>query len=203
MKKCKICGEYKNINDFYVNRTTKDGYFTHCKICDKEKRNQYYIEYRKNNVDKKKEYNKKYSINNKEKLKEYRNKNNRTEYFRNYMNYRYKTDIIYKLSKVIRHLVYSSMKRQGYTKNSKTYELLGCTCKEFKEYLESKFETWMTWENYGKYNGELNHGWDIDHIIPFNSAKSEEELIKLNHYSNLQPLCSYTNRHIKDNYSKK
>jgi len=55
----------------------------------------------------------------------------------------------------------------------------------------------MTWENYGKYNGDLNHGWDIDHIIPVCSAKTTEEVIELNHYTNLQPLCGYTNRYIK------
>lgn len=49
---------------------------------------------------------------------------------------------------------------------------------------------------YGLYNGELNHGWDIDHIIPLSSAKSEEELLNSNNYENLQPLCSYKNRYI-------
>lgn len=39
----------------------------------------------------------------------------------------------------------------------------------------------MTWENRGLYNGELNYGWDIDHIIPLSSVNSEEEIIKLNH----------------------
>jgi hypothetical protein len=29
------------------------------------------------------------------------------------------------------------------------------------------------------------------------SATSEDDVIKLNHYTNLQPLCSYTNRYIK------
>jgi len=57
----------------------------------------------------------------------------------------------------------------------------------------------MTWENKGLYNGELSYGWDIDHIIPLSSASTEEELIKLNHYTNLQPLCSYINRYIKMN----
>lgn len=57
----------------------------------------------------------------------------------------------------------------------------------------------MTWDNHGKYNGELNYGWDIDHIIPTSSANTEEELIKLNHYTNLQPLCSYVNRYVKKN----
>jgi len=55
----------------------------------------------------------------------------------------------------------------------------------------------VAWENRGLYNGELNYGWDIDHIIPLSSALTEEKLIKLNHYTNLQPLCSYTNRYIK------
>lgn len=58
----------------------------------------------------------------------------------------------------------------------------------------------MTWENKGLYNGELNHGWDIDHIIPTSSAKTEEEVVKLNHYTNLQPLCSKINRDIKKNF---
>ena len=57
----------------------------------------------------------------------------------------------------------------------------------------------MTWENRGKYNGELNFGWDIDHIIPISSATTEEEILKLNHYTNLQPLCSRINRDIKKN----
>lgn len=84
-------------------------------------------------------------------------------------------------------------------KNNKTEIILGCSFEEFKLYLESKFEDWMNWENRGLYNGEFNYGWDIDHIIPLSIAKSEEELIKLNHYTNLQPLCSKINRDIKSN----
>lgn len=55
------------------------------------------------------------------------------------------------------------------------------------------------WENYGKYNGHLNYGWDIDHIVPISSAKTIEEVMNLNHYTNMQPLCSYVNRCIKRN----
>jgi|LakMenEpi03Aug12_release.lakeMendotaPanAssembly.Ray.scaffolds.fasta_scaffold146267_5 hypothetical protein len=67
----------------------------------------------------------------------------------------------------------------------------------FKLYLESKFEPWMSWDNYGKYNGKLCYGWDIDHIVPLSSANTEEEIIKLSHYTNLQPLCSKINRYYK------
>jgi len=45
----------------------------------------------------------------------------------------------------------------------------------------------MCWENYG-----LN-GWHIDHIIPLISAKTEEEIYKLCHFTNLQPLWWYEN----------
>jgi hypothetical protein len=78
-----------------------------------------------------------------------------------------------------------------------TEEIIGCSYEFLLKYLESKFEKWMTWENYGKYNGEFNYGWDIDHIIPLSSAFNEVDLLKLNHYSNLQPLCSLINRNIK------
>jgi hypothetical protein len=79
---------------------------------------------------------------------------------------------------------------------------LGCSLPEFKNYIESKFEPWMTWENRGKYNGKFNYGWDIDHIIPSITAINESDIIKLNHYANLQPLCSKINREIKRDYHK-
>ncbi len=97
----------------------------------------------------------------------------------------------------IRGLIYNSFYEKGLKKNSKTEQILGCSILEFKSFIENKFEKWMNWENKGLYNGELNYGWDIDHIIPLSFAKTEEELLKLNHYKNLQPLCSKINRDIK------
>lgn len=83
----------------------------------------------------------------------------------------------------------------SYRKDSNTINILGCNYEEFKSYIESKFETWMNWDNYGKYNGEFNYGWDFDHIIPVSSAKTVDD--RLNHYTNFQPLCSKINRDIK------
>jgi hypothetical protein len=90
-----------------------------------------------------------------------------------------------------------SIKRNGYSKTTNPYEILGCSYEDFKTHIESKFESWMNWDNYGLCNNEFNYGWDIDHIIPCASAITEEELLKLNHYSNLQPLCSHINRNLK------
>jgi hypothetical protein len=75
--------------------------------------------------------------------------------------------------------------------------ILGCTFEEFKSYLEAKWEPWMNWENYGLYNGKPNYGWDIDHIKPIKTAITEDDIINLNYYTNLQPLCSFINREIK------
>ena len=63
---------------------------------------------------------------------------------------------------------------------------MGCTFEELQKYLE------QTWENnYGtSYNGEEVH---IDHIIPLVTAKTEEDIIKLNHYTNLQLLTPEDN----------
>lgn len=58
--------------------------------------------------------------------------------------------------------------------------------------LESQFESWMSWENNGMYVKDLAT-WQIDHIIPISSAKTEEEVIKLNHYTNFRPLESFEN----------
>ena len=82
-------------------------------------------------------------------------------------------------------------------KNSKTESIIGCSISEFMLYIESKFEPWMTFENRGLYNGEFDYGWDIDHIVPISTANTEDDVVRLNHYSNLQPLCSKINRDIK------
>ena len=153
---------------------------------EKEKKRQYL--YYLNNKEKVLKRNKFHRDSNKEKYKLYR-----TEYDKN----RSKSDIIYKLKNTISSSIRSSFYYLNRKKNSRTTEILGCSIGEFKIYLESKFEDWMTWENKGLYNGELNYGWDIDHIIPISSAKTEEDIILLNHYTNLQPLCSHINRYIK------
>ncbi len=110
------------------------------------------------------------------------------------------TDVLFKLKHTIATSIRGSFKKNGFTKRTRTYQILGCTFEEFRIYLESKFEPWMNWENYGNPNDgvyETNKTWDIDHIIPISSALTEKDIIRLNHYSNLQPLCSYLNRWIK------
>jgi hypothetical protein len=67
-----------------------------------------------------------------------------------------------------------------------SFEIIGCSKDDLRKHLESKFKGGMTWQNYGSY-------WHIDHIVPLISAKSPEEVKKLCHWTNLQPLTAFEN----------
>lgn len=122
----------------------------------------------------------------------------RIEYNNKYVKQRKQSDPLFKLKYNIRTLIGNSIRNKGYIKPPQSSKILGCTLDEFKQYIESQFEPWMTWDNYGcKSPSGPNTTWDIDHIIPLNSATTEEDIIKLNHYTNLRPLCSYNNRFVK------
>lgn len=182
-KKCTKC--------FRTLPATKDFFWKNNKM--KYKLNHYcidclkadFIKYRKTH----KKEEKLYRLNNKEK----RNKRERE---------RRKKDVIFKLSMNTRNLIKNTFVKQKFTKQSKTYQILGCTYEEFKEYIEKQFSNWMSWNNYGKYNGCFNFGWDLDHKIPICTAKTKEDIIKLNHYTNFQPLCSKINRESKKGNSR-
>ena len=148
------------------------------------------------NKDKVKEYNKNY---NKNYIKNYTetDKERIREYQREYRKNRIKTDPIYKMRITIKRSILKTLKTNGFKKLSTTELILGFSFQDFKEHLESQFEDWMTWENHGLYNGTYNYGWDIDHNIPTSSAITQDELLKLNHYTNLKPLCSKVNRYEK------
>jgi hypothetical protein len=72
-------------------------------------------------------------------------------------------------------------------KHNKTFDIVGCSPQQLKEHIQSQFKDNMSWENYGYY------GWHIDHITPLSSAKTEEEIYQLCHYTNLQPLWAEDN----------
>jgi hypothetical protein len=158
--------------------------------------------YREKNKEKLNNDSKQWAEDNKEKLKEYRKKwreNNKENRNRKEI-LRRQNDPLYRLKSNIRSLIGGVIRKKGYIKISKTEEILGCTFENFKKHLESQFESWMNWDNYGNWNGiptEINIAWDIDHHIPISSGLSEGEIIKLNHYTNLKPLCSYNNRWVK------
>ena len=94
--------------------------------------------------------------------------------------------IYIKLYKVMYRRVYKFRKKHGVGIEIMISEMVGCSFKELKSYLESKWVNGMNWENYGE--------WEIDHIIPLSKDDTREGFIRLNHYSNLQPLWKEDNR---------
>jgi hypothetical protein len=130
------------------------------------------------NRDKQIAYTKAYRKANRDKVNTQRNKNR---------NNRMKTDIQFKLSRVLRRRLYKAL--HGNYKNGSAVKDLGCTIDELKTHLESKFQSGMTWDNWSL------KGWHIDHIKPLASfdLTDREQLLIACHYTNLQPLWAKDN----------
>jgi hypothetical protein len=63
---------------------------------------------------------------------------------------------------------------------------VGCNSIALRIHLQEQFKPGMSWDNYGT-------EWHVDHIMPLAAAECEEHLIRLNHFSNLQPLWAKEN----------
>lgn len=183
---CSKCKIEKYISEFPKASDRTSGHRSSCKECEHIRSS----EYHKNNKEK---INKRKSKNFKDKKEYY------LESQRKRLAFKKKNSDLFKAKVSIRKLINISFRRSSFAKTGKTVDILGMDIQEFMKYISSKFDPWMNWNNYGKYNGEFNYGWDLDHIIPISSAKTEEDIIKLNHYTNFQPLCSKVNRDIKRN----
>jgi len=136
-----------------------------------------------------KEYNKQYHLDNKEKIKQHYldNKKKINQQSAYYAFKKRKTNPLFKLSINLRSRIKQAVKSKGWTKKNKTADILGCDFETVKKHLENQFIDGMCWQNHGLY------GWHIDHITPLAKAETEEELYKLCHYTNLQPLWAADN----------
>lgn len=103
---------------------------------------------------------------------------------------KYKHDPLWNLKMRLRCRIRESLEFTGFKKKTKTEDILGCTYSFFKNYLEQRFLPGMSWEN--------RNLWHIDHVVPLASAKTEKEIIKLNHYTNLRPLWAADNIRKRD-----
>ena len=126
----------------------------------------------------------------KEARKRYKNENRQkcTDYERT----KKQTDPIYRFRTSFTCLISGYLRKKNYKGGKKTWEIVGCDFETFLEYIKSRFEDGMTMENYGHGEGK----WNIDHIIPICTARTDEDIEKLNHYSNLRPMWA------SDNYKR-
>jgi hypothetical protein len=225
-KVCSKCGIEKEVCEFYKNPKKENEIRPACKICmdksslknyynnievEKERKRKYHKQYYLKNKEKENLRTKKFREDNLEKVKEIQRssskkirendpekhrkktmewRKNNPKYNVEYNKNRKKVDEVFNLKTVMRSRIKSFLKLKNITKQNKTFDIVGCTPQYLKEYIESKFIDGMNWSNHGLY------GWHIDHIIPLSSANTEDEIYKLCHYTNLQPLWS------KDNLKK-
>jgi hypothetical protein len=103
----------------------------------------------------------------------------------------------HRVSVLIRHYICG-------VKNGSIMKYLPYSIAELKGHLESQFETWMTWNNWGVYDAKSWNDedsstwtWQIDHIIPQSelpySSMAEDNFKKCWSLDNLRPLSSKQN----------
>jgi len=182
-KICSKCKIEKDVCEFGKSSKMKNGLQSECKSCAKLR----YELNREENLIKKKIYSEKNKEKKSEYDKEYRLKNRikKNEYIRNYRKKRRLVDPTFRIIESMRSRLKNFFKSNNIQNYNKTFNIVGCSPQELKEYLEKKFTDEMSWDNYGQ--------WHIDHKIPLSSAISDDEVYKLCHYTNLQPLWAEDN----------
>lgn len=133
--------------------------------------------WQRNNKDRHVENGRKYQEANRERVAKYK---------KNYEKERRANNSLFKLSGNIRNLIRNSFNNKGWSKATRTQSILGCDFVTLEAHLIS-----TALKNYGYWLDCQEY--HIDHIIPVSSATTEEELLKLNHYTNLQYLTPEDN----------
>ena len=195
-KICNCCKIEKNISDFSNNKRFEDNKNVTCKECNGARSLKYYYSNKELVELKRKEYiqTEKYKLTREKYLKENREEinrvkklyklNNREKVLQDKREYyqRKKNDPIFALTKRLRQGIYRSIRG---VKLRSSLDILGCTEENFKIHIENQFTDDMSWDRLNEIH--------IDHIIPISSAETLEDVYRLNHYTNLQPLWARDN----------
>jgi hypothetical protein len=96
-----------------------------------------------------------------------------------------KNDPMFALKRRCRSRIQAAIRLNGWVKPCKTSEMLGCDWPTLKLHIETQFDKGMSWEN--------RNLWHIDHFHPLSDAKTEKDIIRLSHYTNLRPLWKKQN----------
>ena len=132
--------------------------------------------YYQDNKDHIRERQKKYEQENKDKIRERKSR---------YQAQKRNADPIQRLKDRIRNRVRKALGRGDSRTTKRTMEMIGCSWDHLRSHIESQFTGGMSWERFSEIH--------IDHIKPLSSASTCEEMLKLCHYTNLQPLWAADN----------
>jgi len=202
--KCKECINRISKEKYALNPEARREYETKWRAENPDKCKLKIYKWRENNPEQFSEYRKKYYKNNKEKIAE-QSKATYEKYKEKYnsINRKYQKDNhvvlmqkrkerieaspLLQFKERIRQLTKGAFYRLKQDKRFNTHSILGADWEIVKEHFVSQFKDGMTWDAF--IAGEIH----VDHIQPLASAKTEEELIALCHYTNLQPLWCLDN----------
>ena len=145
----------------------------------------YQQSYRNEHKKEAKEYNMRYRLEKKAEISK-----QRKQHYETIGKFRYKNDSLYRFKDKLRTNIRSAFVRKGMRKSKHTEEIVGIPLNKLYLYLLDTFE-----KNYG-YEWDEKEEVHIDHKTPLSTANTEEEVIKLCHYTNLQLLKG------KDNLEK-
>lgn len=177
MKRCPQCGTAKSTDCFM--RRKIGGYYSYCLECCKEQSNAKRLADVEGDRAKKLRSWKKRLAENGDAMREVRN---------GWRRVKRKTDPVYAMESRVRALLLTAFKRKGFTKRSTTYRIVGCSWPDLADHIQRQFLRGMSWSNREK--------WHLDHIVPLATAKTETDVVALNHFTNLRPIWA------KDNLSK-
>lgn len=177
---CRICNQTKSIHGFYVSKPAQDRKSpkieTRCKSCTRD----HYNTNRETILSR--AASKRIPKVKPPKKTVEENRIRQAAYKRN----KRQSDPMFKLRSNVGTSIANALSAGGYKKTSNTASILGCTFKEFYIHIEQQFVPGMSWAN--------RNNWHIDHIVPLSFAENEQELLALNHYTNLRPLWSIENQ---------
>lgn len=185
LRQCSHCKNYFELDKFNKNKGVSDGLNSSCKNCERIITAKYRDSHRekirkRDNAHKKVKWQEfkelhKDEIEQKKKERELINQEKR---------------VLAKIARSIRARIRDNIKRKS--NGGRSTGLLGCDIFFFRDYIESLFDSNMSWNNYGYY------GWHLDHIIPcvMFDMTNDDDVKKCFHYTNYQPLWR------RDNQSK-
>lgn len=189
IKKCNKCGKLKNKKYFRKCKRNKDNLQFWCKECSNEYMKLWKIKNKEKFLEWRRKYDRKYSKTEKYKKQKniYSKTEKRREYLKRWLNKRRNENPKIHLDTNMGNAIYQVLRSK---KDGQSWEkLVGYTLKDLIKHLESQFECWMNWANYGK--------WHIDHIRPISSFHYEipedPEFQECWALKNLQPMEAIAN----------
>lgn len=198
-KECTACKIIKPVAEFYAHKISRDGWRPCCKKC----HNMQTLRWVREHPEDRKKIYLKWATTNSRKMQEAakrrwkahpekpRAKGRRASAKR-------LSTPTGKINNTMSRSIWASLKK---AKAGRHWEsLIGYTLEQLKQHLEKKFESGMTWENYGRY------GWHIDHKIPLSAFNFREpgdpDFKKCWALKNLQPMWAFDNLSKGDNLNR-